>query len=87
MDYPKLTPIPKESTTIDVFRGLNRNERIGAGEFHQMENLSGDSYPLLTPRGRRQTVLIFRLSPRIPKGKIVLRQKVPMQDRRVRPKN
>ena len=57
MEYPKLTPIPREHTTVDVFRGLNRNERIGSGEFRRMENLTSDCYPVLSPRQRRQTVL------------------------------
>jgi len=35
------------------FRGYNHNPRIQDGEFFDMQNLSSDWYPLLTPRGKR----------------------------------
>lgn len=36
-----------------VFYGLNKNARIGGGEFADMQNMSGDAYPLLSPRKAR----------------------------------
>jgi hypothetical protein len=35
---------------IDTWRGYNHNPRIGAGELYDMQNLSSDNYPLLSPR-------------------------------------
>ena len=36
-----------------AFRGLNKNARIGDGEFSDMTNMSGDCAPLLSPRQPR----------------------------------
>ena len=53
MRFPKLK-VPKTSRqTVDVFRGYNRNLRISEGEFFDMKNLTSDSYPVLSPRGKR----------------------------------
>ena len=38
---------------LDVFKGYNHNLRIGNGEFYEMENLSPDHYPVLSPRAQR----------------------------------
>ena len=40
MRYPELIPIPARRETVEVFRGLNRTDRPGAGEFRDMENLN-----------------------------------------------
>ena len=53
MRYPQLTPIPSEKRFTDAFRGYNHNLRIGAGEFYNMENLTSDLYPVLSPRKPR----------------------------------
>ena len=53
MLYPKLKEIPTSRDLIDVFKGYNHNLRIGEGEFYEMKNLSSDSYPVLSPRGKR----------------------------------
>lgn len=53
MHYPELTPIPARRETVEVFRGLNRTDRPGAGEFRDMENLTSDHYPVLSPRSPR----------------------------------
>ena len=42
--------------TISTFRGYNRNLKIPEGEFYDMENLTGDCYPLLGTRTRRGMV-------------------------------
>lgn len=39
-----------------TFYGLNKNARIGEGEFADMANMSGDSYPLMSPRKKRSVV-------------------------------
>ena len=55
--YPYLQEQPSSRRTVDVFRGLNRNERIGEGEFCDMQNLTSDYYPVLSPRlsrGRKE---------------------------------
>lgn len=51
--YPYLQEQPSSRRTVDVFRGLNRNERIGEGEFCDMQNLTSDYYPVLSPREMR----------------------------------
>ena len=38
---------------ISSFGGINRRARIGDGEFADMQNMSADAYPLLTPRAAR----------------------------------
>lgn len=53
MRYPKLPVRPLSRETVEAFGGYNRNLRIGDGEFRDMENLTSDYYPVLSPRGRR----------------------------------
>lgn len=53
MRYPTLT-VPKSTRQIvDVFRGYNHNLKIWDGEFYDMENLSSDEYPVMSPRRPR----------------------------------
>ena len=53
MNYPMLKEIPTSRETVDVFKGYNHNLRIGEGEFFDMENMTGDYYPTLSPRKKR----------------------------------
>ena len=53
MELPELKPIPTIQKMVDVFRGYNHNLRVSAGEFYEMENLSSDDYPVLSPRQGR----------------------------------
>lgn len=53
MRFPMLTPPDTVRSTQEVFLGLNRNPCPGEGEFSDMENLSSDSYPLLSTRSVR----------------------------------
>ena len=39
--------------TVDVFLGYDHNLRIGDGAFFDMENLTSDCYPVLSPRNAR----------------------------------
>ncbi|MBQ3215372.1 MAG: hypothetical protein IJB11_04550 [Oscillospiraceae bacterium] len=54
IDYPTLNHRPVSREMLDVFKGYNRNLRIGEGEFRDMENLSSDCYPVLSVRKRRR---------------------------------
>jgi hypothetical protein len=53
MNYPKLNEIPTTRDMIDKFKGYNHNLRISEGEFYHTENLTGDHYPVLSPRKQR----------------------------------
>ncbi len=53
MYYPTLNEIETSREWLDVFLGYNHNLRIGEGEFYDMTNMSGDNYPLLSPRCKR----------------------------------
>jgi len=66
MRYPTLTELPTSREMIDVFKGYNHNLRIGGGEFYDMENLSSDNYPVLSPRSPRGVYA----SPNAPQGMI-----------------
>jgi len=50
---PKLKGSAKRTLMTSAFYGLNENEIIADGELHDMTNMSGDSYPLLTLRKKR----------------------------------
>ena len=51
--FPQLNPIPTTRQMVEAFRGYNHNLRIGTGEFYNMENLTSDQYPVLSPRKKR----------------------------------
>lgn len=53
MKYPILSEMNTSREWLDVFKGYNHNLRISDGEFYEMENLSSDNYPLLSPRSHR----------------------------------
>lgn len=53
IQYPRLKNGSRSRQLLEVFKGYNRSERIGSGEFTDMENLTSDDYPVLRPRGRR----------------------------------
>lgn len=57
MKYPRLNEIPTSRDILDKFKGYNHNLRIGDGEFYDMKNLTGDDYPVLSPRKKRGTFL------------------------------
>ena len=50
---PMLKDGAKSTLMTSAFLGLNQNEIIADGELHDMKNLSGDGYPLLTLRKKR----------------------------------
>lgn len=53
MQLPILNTIPQTRQVTDVFAGYNHNLVIGDGEFYDMENLTSDFYPVLSPRAGR----------------------------------
>ena len=53
MHLPNLKPRPGMLQSQDLFFGLNRNLRLGPGEFYDMENLTSDRFPVLSPRNPR----------------------------------
>lgn len=57
MKYPKLAEMQTSRERTDVFLGYNHNLRIGEGEFYDMKNMTGDDYPVLSPRGKRGVYL------------------------------
>ena len=53
MKYPTLYEWESSRQMIDTFRGYNHNLRISDGEFYDMQNMTSDYYPVLSPRGKR----------------------------------
>lgn len=53
MYLPQLEEIQAKREMIDVFKGYNHNPRIKEGEFYDMQNLSSDYYPVISPRSKR----------------------------------
>ena len=57
MKYPTL-PVGKSSReTVEGFMGYNHNHRIADGEFFEMENMSSEELPVLSPRKPRGVML------------------------------
>ena len=56
MNLPVMDEIPASRDMIQEFGGYNHNFRIGDHEFFDMQNLTGDLYPLLSSRARRGKV-------------------------------
>ena len=60
MSYPTLQEIPSRQYTVNTFGGYNHNRKIafggdnGVGQWYDIENLSTDAYPLITPRKPRK---------------------------------
>ena len=64
MRYPMLKEQPTSRQMVDAFRGYNHNLRISNGEFFDMENMTSDYYPVLSPRGKRG----YYVKPASPQG-------------------
>lgn len=50
MRLPKLQSTRSETKVLSAFGGYNANERIQDGEFSDMQNMTADYYPILSPR-------------------------------------
>lgn len=57
MYLPNRLPDTNNRAMVDTWRGYNHNFRVSAGEFYDMENMSSDDYPVLTPRARRPKLI------------------------------
>ena len=66
MKYPTLPVQSSSREMLDVFKGYNHNLLIGDGEFFDMKNMTGNYYPILSPRGKRGVYA----SPTSPQGLI-----------------
>ena len=53
MKYPKLRAPQTSRQMVDAFKGYNHNLRISDGEFFDMQNMTADYYPVLSPRKKR----------------------------------
>ena len=56
MRLSKAQPTVTNTTMISTWRGYNRNIRISDGEFINMQNMTSDNYPVLSPREKRGLV-------------------------------
>jgi hypothetical protein len=56
MRFPVAQVIPQTRDTMTVFKGLNMTPSVPDGEFSGMQNMAGDLFPVLSPRGRRWIV-------------------------------
>lgn len=56
---PPAIEIPSTREMITEFRGYNHNLRIAGNEFYDMENMSSDLYPVLSPRKQRYRIRYF----------------------------
>lgn len=50
MYYPQVADDNNTRSLIDTWLGYNHNYKIGNGEFYDMENMTSDNFPLLSPR-------------------------------------
>ena len=53
MYYPQVAEDGNTRSLIDTWLGYNHNYKINNGEFYDMENLTSDNFPLLSPRAIR----------------------------------
>ena len=53
MNYPRIPLKSSDRDVVDAFKGYNHNLRISDGEFYDMQNMTSDLYPILSPRKRR----------------------------------
>ena len=56
MRLPKLSGASASRSTVDVFGGYDHNLRIADGSWYDMENMSSDLYPVMSPRTPRGIV-------------------------------
>ena len=54
MRLPRLSSVLQRRESINVFGGYDHNPRTAAGSFYGMENLTGEHFPVLSPRAARQ---------------------------------
>lgn len=59
MQYPTLNVISQSRDMLRDFRGYNHNLVISDGEFYDMQNMTSDYYPVLSPRDKRGIIRKF----------------------------
>ena len=64
MKYPTLPVQNSSRELVEYFKGYNHNLRIAKNEFYDMQNMTSDHYPVLSPRGKRG----FFAKPASPQG-------------------
>lgn len=57
MYYQQIDENENTREMISQFMGYNHNYSIDAGEWYDMENLSSDNYPVMTPREKRSLLV------------------------------
>lgn len=55
MRLPTLTETSKSKDINDAFAGYNHNLVIGNGEFYDMQNMTSEYYPVLSPKNPRES--------------------------------
>lgn len=60
MRLPAINEIATSVVITDTFRGYNHNRVIQDNEFFEMQNLSSDDYPMLSPRQQRRIKRSFQ---------------------------
>lgn len=53
MKYPRLGAVGESRQTVDIFKGYQHRLRVSDGAFYEMQDLTADHYPLLSPRPPR----------------------------------
>lgn len=56
MQRPKLNSLSRKEQTVGTFLGYCRRPTVEAGQFTDMQNMTADGYPVLSPRKRRGVV-------------------------------
>ena len=55
-NFPQLDSSSAQREYQEQFAGYNHNIRIGDTEFYDMQNMTGNYYPVLSPRDKRGIV-------------------------------
>ena len=58
--YPTVKALKTQRRMTDAFYGYDRREKIRDGAWHDMKNLTGEAYPLLSVRKRRGKIASLR---------------------------
>ena len=56
MRLPELERLQKNTSMINAFMGLNQGMQIADNEFSDMQNMTNDNFPVLTPRDERGVI-------------------------------
>lgn len=59
MQYPALNKISQSRDMLQDFKGYNHNLVISNSEFYDMQNMTSDYYPVLSPRKKRGIIRKF----------------------------